>query len=112
MAGYENRQEQAQGRAEVTIKFGKGLMGEPFTSKNGKELVEIKIPNADHSDSRPWESFVVPANFVHENQYGKGMWMKFRRTERQSFPEMCWRARILRGETSGAEKVERLPIKN
>lgn len=76
MAGYENRQEQAQGRAEVTIKFGKGLMGEPFTSKNGKELVEIKIPNADHSDSRPWESFIVPANFVHENQYGKGMWMK------------------------------------
>lgn len=76
MAGYENRQEQAQGRAEVTIKFGKGLMSEPFTSKNGKELVEIKIPNADHSDSRPWESFVVPVNFVHENQYGKGMWMK------------------------------------
>ena len=76
MAGYENRQEQAQGRAEVTIKFGRGLMSEPFTSKNGKELVEIKIPNADHSDSRPWESFVVPANFVHENQYGKGMWMK------------------------------------
>ena len=76
MAGYENRQDNAQDRAEVTIKFGKGLMGEPFTSKNGKELVEIKIPNADRSDSRPWESFVVPANFVHENQYGKGMWMK------------------------------------
>ena len=76
MAGYENRQDNAQDRAEVTIKFGKGLMGEPFTSKNGKELVEIKIPNADRSDSRPWESFVVPANFVHENQYGKGIWMK------------------------------------
>lgn len=76
MAGYENRHDNAQERAEVTIKFGKGLMGEPFTSKNGKELVEIKIPNADRSDSRPWESFVVPANFVHENQYGKGMWMK------------------------------------
>ena len=27
---------------EVTIKFGKGLMGEPFLSKNGKELVEVK----------------------------------------------------------------------
>ena len=76
MAGYENRQDNAQERAEVTIKFGKGLMGEPFISKNGKELVEIKIPNADRSDSRPWESFVVPANFVHENQYGKGMWIK------------------------------------
>ena len=28
MAGYENRQDNAQDRAEVTIKFGKGLMGE------------------------------------------------------------------------------------
>lgn len=63
-------------RPEVTIKFGKGLMEEPFTSKKGTKLVEIKIPNADRNDSRPWESFVVPANFVHENKYGKGMWLK------------------------------------
>lgn len=68
--------EQRKDRPEVTIKFGKGLMEEPFTSKAGKQLVEIKIPNPDKSDHRPWESFVVPANFVHENQYGKGMWMK------------------------------------
>lgn len=61
---------------EVTIKFGKGLMGEPFTSKNGKELVEIKIPNVDPSDSRPWESFVISPKMVHENQFGKGLWMK------------------------------------
>lgn len=61
---------------EVTIKFGKGLMGEPFTSKNGHELVEIKIPNADPSDSRPWESFVISPKMVHENQFGKGLWMK------------------------------------
>lgn len=39
--------------AEVTIKFGKGLVGEPFTSKSGKELVEISIPNPDKSDTRP-----------------------------------------------------------
>ena len=32
-------------REEVTIKFGKGLVGEPFISMTGKELVEIKIPN-------------------------------------------------------------------
>ncbi len=63
-------------RAEVTIKFGRGLMGEPFTSKAGKQLVEIKIPNPDPDDKRSWETFVVPAGFVHENQYGKGMWMK------------------------------------
>ena len=31
-------------RTEVTIKFGRGLIGDPFTSKNGKELVEVKIP--------------------------------------------------------------------
>lgn len=61
---------------EVTIKFGKGLMGEPFTSRNGKELVEIKIPNVDPSDSRPWESFVISPRMVHENKFGKGLWMK------------------------------------
>ena len=72
MSNYEIRQD----RAEVTIKFGRGLMDEPFTSKNGKELVEIKIPNPDPDDRRPWESFVVPASFVHDNQYGKGVWMK------------------------------------
>ncbi len=27
----------AQRKAEVTIKFGKGLVGEPFTTKKGKE---------------------------------------------------------------------------
>ena len=30
-------------KKEVTIKFGKGLLGEPFTSKNRKQLVEVKI---------------------------------------------------------------------
>ena len=28
---------------QVTIKFGRGLVGEPFTSKNGKELLDCKI---------------------------------------------------------------------
>ena len=63
-------------REEVTIKFGKGLVGEPFISKAGKELVEIKIPNRDTRDHRPWESFVVSPKMVHENQYGAGVWMK------------------------------------
>lgn len=61
---------------EVTIKFGKGLVGEPFISKSGKELVEIKIPNQDARDHRHWESFVVSPKMVHENKYGKGVWMK------------------------------------
>ena len=63
-------------RTEVTIKFGRGLIGDPFTSKNGKELVEVKIPNADKSDTRPWESFVISPRMIHDNQFGKGVWMK------------------------------------
>ena len=65
MAGEKSVQEQSavpkdsQKREEVTIKFGKGLVGEPFISRTGKELVEIKIPNRDARDHRPWESFVV-----------------------------------------------------
>ena len=61
--------------AEVTIKFGKGLCT-PFTSKAGKEMMEVKIPNAEKTDRRPWESFVVPASMIHENKFGKGVWMK------------------------------------
>ncbi len=62
--------------AEVTIKFGKGLVGEPFTSKNGKELVEVLIPNPDKADDRPWESFVISPKMIHDNKFGKGVWMK------------------------------------
>lgn len=61
---------------EITIKFGKGLVGEPFTAKDGKEYVEIKIPNTDPEDKSPWASFVLPARAVHDNQYGKGVWAK------------------------------------
>ncbi len=69
-------QQEAQNAPEVTIKFGKGLVGEPFTSKNGKELVEIQIPNADPNDKRPWESFVTSPKMIHENKFGNGLWMK------------------------------------
>ena len=64
------------GSAEVTIKFGKGLVGEPFTSKSGKELVEVLIPNPDKADARPWESFVISPKMIHDNKFGKGVWMK------------------------------------
>ena len=63
-------------KEEVTIKFRKGLVVKHFTTKNGKECVGIKIPNADPADKTPWEAIVVPANRVHEDKFGKGMWMK------------------------------------
>ena len=50
---------QGEATPEVTIKFGRGLVGDPFTSKSGKELVEVKIPNQDPADKTPWASFVI-----------------------------------------------------
>ena len=67
--------------AEVTIKFGKGLVGKPFTSKSGKELVEVLIPNPDKTDDRPWESFVISPKMIHDNKFGKGVWMKLPENE-------------------------------
>jgi len=61
---------------EITIKFGKGCVGEPFTGKDGKEYKEILIPNRDENDHSPWATFVVRANAVHEDKFGKGMWTK------------------------------------
>ncbi|MCR5007621.1 MAG: hypothetical protein K6A76_03470 [Oribacterium sp.] len=51
-------------------------MGEPFTSKSGHELVEVKIPNQDPEDKTPWASFVISPKMIHENKFGKGVWMK------------------------------------
>ena len=60
---------------EITLHFGKGTT-EPFTTKDGKEMMRITIPNQDRNDHTPWASFVLPAKAVHENQYGKGLWAK------------------------------------
>lgn len=105
MAGEKSVQRQtavpedSSKREEVTIKFGKGLVGEPFISMTGKELVEIKIPNRDPRDHRPWESFVVSSKMVHENQYGAGVWMKLpaEGTTKVSRPE--YRGRDESGKT-------------
>ena len=61
---------------EITIKFGKGCVGEPFMGKDGKEYKQILIPNKDENDHSPWATFVARSNAVHEDQFGKGMWMK------------------------------------
>ena len=61
---------------EITLKFGKGCVGEPFTGKDGKEYKPILIPNKDANDHSPWATFVARSNAVHEDKFGKGMWMK------------------------------------
>ena len=60
---------------EITLHFGKGTV-EPFTAKDGREMMKIVIHNEDRSDHTPWASFVLPVKAVHENQYGKGLWAK------------------------------------
>lgn len=62
--------------SEITIKFGKGMLGKTFTGKDGHEYTSVKVPNQDPNDHRLWESFVLRANHIHENQFGKGMWAK------------------------------------
>ena len=61
---------------EITLKFGKGCVGEEFQGKDGKAYKEILVPNPDKNDHRPWQTFVVKANHVHEDKFGKGMWIK------------------------------------
>ena len=61
---------------EITLKFGKGCVGEAFEGKDGKSYKQIMIPNKDPEDRSPWATFVVRANSVHDDQFGKGMWIK------------------------------------
>ena len=51
-------------------------VGEEFQGRDGTKYKEILVPNPDKDDHRPWQTFVVKANHVHENQFGKGMWCK------------------------------------
>ena len=60
----------------ITIKMAKGVVGEPFVGKDGNEYRQVKIPNRDAEDKSPWATFVVRSNQIHEDQFGKGMWMK------------------------------------
>ena len=68
--------EDAKKMDEITLKFGKGCVGDEFQSKDGVKYREILVPNQDKEDHRPWQTFVVKSNHVHENQFGKGMWCK------------------------------------
>lgn len=61
---------------EITLKFGKGCVGEAFDGKDGNSYKQILIPNKDADDHSPWATFVVRANAVHEDKFGKGMWIK------------------------------------
>ena len=60
----------------IKITFSRKL-AKPFTSKGGKEMVAISIPNQDAEDKRPWEEFVLPVQMLHSDHYGsKTLWTR------------------------------------
>ena len=60
----------------IKITFSRKL-AKPFTSKGGKEMVAISIPNQEAVDKRPWEEFVLPIQMIHSDHYGsKTLWAK------------------------------------
>lgn len=63
-----------QTRERISITFAKGLVGDPFLGKDGNGYREVKIPNVDENDKRPWQSFVLRNDQIHENENGKSCW--------------------------------------
>ena len=60
----------------IKITFSRKL-ARAFTTKTGKDVVAISIPNADPNDKNPWEEFVLPVTMVHSDHYGsKALWVK------------------------------------
>lgn len=60
----------------LTIKFSRKL-ARPFTTKSGRDMVAISIPNEDPADNRSWEEFALPVTMVHSDHYGsKALWVK------------------------------------
>ena len=60
----------------IKITFSRKL-ARAFTTKSGKDVVAISIPNADPNDKSPWEEFVLPVTMVHCDHYGsKALWVK------------------------------------
>ena len=70
-------QAQEQQAAEmIKVTFSRKL-ARAFTTKSGKDVVAISIPNVDPNDKSPWEEFVLPVTMVHSDHYGsKALWVK------------------------------------
>ena len=64
------------GFQEITLKFGRGCVDYTFTARDGHDYTCIFIPNSSPDDHSPWATFVVRANALHEDKFGKGMWVK------------------------------------
>ena len=84
-APHNNRKEKHHGRKNGrrdsirggTAGFGHNKEGGDYAQgKDGNSYRQILVPNVDRNDHRPWQTFVVKSNHVHDNKFGKGMWCK------------------------------------
>ncbi len=69
-------QETEQKAPMIKLTFSRKLV-RPFTSRSGKDMAVISIPNANPEDNRPWEEFVLPVQMLHSDHYGsKTLWTR------------------------------------
>ena len=73
---YEASAPEQQAVETLKLTFSRKLARQ-FTTKSGKEMVAISIPNADPNDKSAWEEFVLPITMVHSDHLGsKALWVK------------------------------------
>ena len=73
---YEASAPEQQAVETLKLTFSRKLARQ-FTTKSGKEMVAISIPNADPNDKSAWEEFVLPIQMIHSDHYGsKALWAK------------------------------------
>ncbi len=109
----QSGQQQSAGQYQeiemVTLKFGKGCVNNEFTGKDGTDYKEIAIPNKDRSDKRPWRTFVVKANRVHENQFGKGLWCKLPANGSTTVKRSVFKGKDENGKSVWEDQKEKIP---
>lgn len=60
-------------KKDLCIRFRSGLLGKPFVTAKGVELVSISIPNKEKDSPFSWRTFVVPAKSVHTDRHHEKM---------------------------------------
>ena len=56
------------GSSQITVSISSKFVSDPFTAKDGKEYVRVKIPNEDRNDKSSWASIVIPPEQVSKNE--------------------------------------------
>ncbi|MBR4760419.1 MAG: hypothetical protein IK078_09785 [Lachnospiraceae bacterium] len=108
-AGETPEQSEKKEIETVTLKFGKGCVGNEFKGKDGIDYKEIAIPNKSPDDKRPWKTFVVKASRVHENKCGKGMWCTLPADGSTTVKRSVYKGKDENGKSQWEDQKEKIP---